>query len=60
MDCPFCGEGDFSAILLKHHLLEHCKEFRAILTVKQERERILAERDALRDSRAKIRQERGL
>lgn len=34
MNCPFCGETDFDALGLKHHLLfGYCKEFNSIVDV---------------------------
>jgi len=26
--CPFCGEGDFDKVGLKHHLQDHCEVYR--------------------------------
>ncbi len=33
--CPFCGEDDFDPIGLKDHLDNHCKNIKAIKTVKE-------------------------
>lgn len=38
MICPFCGESEFDAIGLKHHLLSgYCEMFTRVISVEQER-----------------------
>jgi hypothetical protein len=38
MECPFCKEGDFDAIGLKHHLLSgYCEDFDGVVSVEEEK-----------------------